>query len=35
MSRPPSQEIKLPEKAGGYVRKLMRKLELDDDGIES
>ncbi|KIM88587.1 hypothetical protein PILCRDRAFT_95323 [Piloderma croceum F 1598] len=30
MSRPPSQEIKLPEKAGGHVRDLMRKLELDE-----
>jgi len=29
MSRPPSQEIKLPEKAGGPVRDLMRKLGLN------
>jgi hypothetical protein len=30
MSRPPSQEIRLPEKAGGHVRDLMHKLELDE-----
>lgn len=29
MSRPPSQEINLPEQAGGPVRDLMRKLGLD------
>lgn len=29
MSRPPSQEINLPDKAGGHVRDLMQKLGLE------